>query len=84
MSVHTFNLFINDVIICVSVSVYTFNLLFLIEQESTVKKTWMNVCQTLAKMVVFVRICLGITPAIAPLMTFLGHFMEETTVLKFS
>lgn len=43
----------------------------------------MNVYKTLAKTVVLVRTCLGIIAAIAPLMTFLGHFMEEKTVLKF-
>lgn len=48
------------------------------------KKTLMNVYQTLAKMVALVRTYLEIIPAIAPWMTFLGPFMEEKTVLKFS
>lgn len=53
-------------------------------QESTVKKTSMNVLQTLAKMVVLVRTCLGIILAIAHLITFPELFMEEGTVLIFS
>lgn len=65
-------------------NICNFNLLFIVQQESTVKKTWIHVLQALAKMVALLRTCLGIILAIAHLIIGLEHSMEEGTVLRFS
>lgn len=65
-------------------NICNFNLLFIVQQESTVEKTWINAFQALAKMVALLRACLGIILAIAHLIIGLEHSMEEGTVLRFS